>query len=341
MARCRLRVLVLVPLLLGLLLPFSCVWTTSSPTFVPSRLHHNVGLPVTAPARQRHAASTAVPSRQLGALGSALQLRDADVRSWTAHALPQRQDLFVPKAVEASAAAAPIAQRRSALWGGLLLAVGGMNGQAPARADVPRNVVVTLKIYALGLQEAADQLVFGIKPRIVKEDWPWLRNYLRSDSYGNSKGYIDLAFALDRVVVGNEDFFEGVENANIKMVNLLKEANQTVWEESPGRQEALLKTWEQMAAVVGEVMTSINSFVAAEPELQGVSTYVPFVLPTKDASQYGRSIEAYAEKCTGVMTSGVCLDLPKGSDKMIADNAQFALSVNPLTRSSCNEGKCE
>jgi len=212
----------------------------------------------------------------------------------------------------------------------------------PAAAEVPRNVRVTLKIYAAGLQEAADQLVFGIRPRIAKEDWPWLRNYLRSDSYGNSRGYVDLAFALDRVVVGNEDFFDGVDNANLKMINLLKNVNRTVWEESPDRQTVLLKSWDDMAAVVGGVMKSVNSFVEAEPELKGVSSYVPFVLPTKDSGQYGRSIDAYNQKCTGVMQSGICLELPQGSDKLIADNAQFAMKVNPLMSASCREnGKCE
>lgn len=222
-----------------------------------------------------------------------------------------------------------------------MLMAGGAR-PAPAGADVPRNVRTSLKIYAAGLQEAADQLVFGIRPRIAKGDWPWLRNYLRSDSYGNSKGYVDLAFAVDRVVVGNEDFFEGVENANLKMINLLQDVNTTVWGESPDRQTVLLKNWDDMAAVVGGVMKSVNSFVEAEPELKGVSSYVPFVLPAKDPGQYGRSIDDYNAKCTGIMQSGICIELPKGSDKLIADNAQFAMKVNPLMSASCREnGKCE
>lgn len=212
----------------------------------------------------------------------------------------------------------------------------------PASADVPRNVRVTLKIYAAGLQEAADQLVFGIRPRIANGDWPWLRSYLRADSYGNSKGDVDLAFALDRIVVGNEDFFEGVENANLKMTNLLKEVNRTVWEESPDRQTVLLKQWDDMAAVVGGVMKSANSYVEAEPELKGVSSYMPFVLPAKDVGQYGRSIDEYNAKCTGVMQSGICLELPKGSEKLIADNTQFSMKVNPLMSAGCSkDGKCE
>jgi len=223
---------------------------------------------------------------------------------------------------------------------GLSLIVGGAGGSGLASADVPRNIKVTLKIYAAGLQEAADQLVFGIRPRLVKEDWPWLREYLRGDSYGNSRAYIDLVLPLDRVVVGNEDFLEGVESANLKMADLLTAVNRTVWQEQPGQQEALQK-WDQMTAVVGGVMTSVNSLVSAEPELQGVSSYVPFALPTKEASQYGRSVDVYNAKCTGVLTSGVCIDLPKGSDKVIADNAQFAMSVNPWMRASCVDGKCE
>lgn len=188
----------------------------------------------------------------------------------------------------------------------------------------------TLKTYSEGLQEAADQLVFGVRPRILKEDWPWFREYLRPDSYGNSKGYIDLAFSIDRVVVGNEDLLEGAEDANVKMIGLLDAANNTVWKDGEGRQEALLKTWDAMAGTVSGVMSAVNRYAASEPELKEVSSFLPFVLPNKDASKYGRSIETFNEKCTGIIQSGICLVLPKGATETISQQTQFGMQVNPL-----------
>eukprot|EP00419_Tripos_fusus_P055762 CAMPEP_0172812874 /NCGR_PEP_ID=MMETSP1075-20121228/10309_1 /TAXON_ID=2916 /ORGANISM="Ceratium fusus, Strain PA161109" /LENGTH=197 /DNA_ID=CAMNT_0013652479 /DNA_START=225 /DNA_END=818 /DNA_ORIENTATION=- len=188
----------------------------------------------------------------------------------------------------------------------------------------------TLKTFSEGLQETADQLVFGVRPRILKQDWPWFREYLRPDSYGNSKAYIDLAFTLDRVVVGNEDLLEGAEDAPVKMIRLLDDANMTVWKEGEGRREALLKTWDAMSSTVSSVMTAVNSYAASEPELKEVTSFLPFVLPKEDANKYGRSIDIYNKKCTGILQSGICLELPAGAQQTIAEQTQIGMKVNPL-----------
>jgi len=199
-----------------------------------------------------------------------------------------------------------------------------------ANAEATPNMRRTLKTYSEGLQEAADQLVFGVRPRILKQDWPWLKEYLRPDSYGNSKAYIDLAFPVDRVLVGNEDLLEGAEDASVKMLGLLDAANKTVWKDGAGQQEALLANWDDMASAVGRVMSAVNSYAASEPELKEVSTYLPFVLPNKDTSKYGRSVQTYNEKCTGILQSGICLTLPQGAQETISQQTQFGMQVNPL-----------
>lgn len=233
------------------------------------------------------------------------------------------------------------AQRRTALWSGVLLVAGGAAGPGSVRAESTLNMQRTILIYPEGLQKAADQLVYGIRPRIVQEDWTWLREYLRSDSYGNSKGYVDLGFAIDRVVVGNEDFLEGTENAHLKMLSLLEAANQTAWEESTGRQESLLKSWDDMAALVSGVMTAVEKYVSEEPDLEKVSLYIPFVLPKRDAAQYGRSIEDFDKLvCNGIRESTICIELPEGTTQNIARGAQIGLQVNPFTANSCVDGKC-
>eukprot|EP00931_Biecheleriopsis_adriatica_P117956 TRINITY_DN93428_c0_g1_i1.p1 TRINITY_DN93428_c0_g1~~TRINITY_DN93428_c0_g1_i1.p1 ORF type:complete len:300 (+),score=66.05 TRINITY_DN93428_c0_g1_i1:23-922(+) len=227
-------------------------------------------------------------------------------------------------------------QRRSSLCGALLLAA--LETPQAASGESTPNMKTTVKIYMAGLQEAADQLIFGLRPLIELKDWEALRDYLRADSMGSSKGYIDLGLSLDRVVVGNEDFLEGAEDANYKMIALLERANKTVWETSDGRQEKLLQIWGDMVGLVSTVIGAVNTYVASEPDLQQVSSYIPLVPPSKDPSKYGRSSEAWQSRCKGIRQAGVCLDIPDGTQQNIAKYTQFGMQVNPFYRAN-KDGK--
>jgi len=169
---------------------------------------------------------------------------------------------------------------------------------------LPADLVKAIKRSAPDLQLAADQLVFDVRPWIVQKDWPKLRELLRGDSVGNSKGYINLVVPVARIVRGNEDLIEGAEDAGLKLEVILNFANRTVWEESEaGRQERLLDAWDDMSGTVGKIMTFINKAIVDQPPLQKLE---PLVLPAKDAKDYGRSKEKYDSRCQGAFALGIC-----------------------------------
>eukprot|EP00930_Biecheleria_cincta_P077110 TRINITY_DN64368_c0_g1_i1.p1 TRINITY_DN64368_c0_g1~~TRINITY_DN64368_c0_g1_i1.p1 ORF type:complete len:308 (-),score=52.39 TRINITY_DN64368_c0_g1_i1:36-959(-) len=251
-----------------------------------------------------------------------------------------------------------LAKRRDFLAGALFLAGTGASAVDPeaAHADATPNMIKTVSLYSEGLQLAADGLVFDLRPRIEQEDWTWVREYLRADSYGNSRAYVDLSFALDRVVAGNEDALESLEgNEQYKMAQLLTEANATVWGDRAVRKDALLNKWDEMAAVVSKVMTAVNNYAIAEPDVNGIITgykgqtdkdqvaqnrWLPFKLPTKEVGKYQRTLEQYNQRCTGILMSGICTQLPAGSERLIAESSQFGMKVNPFWGPSCKDGKC-
>lgn len=251
-----------------------------------------------------------------------------------------------------------LARRRDLLAGALLLA-GTSSASVPeaANADATPNMIKTVSLYSEGLQYAADALMFDMRPRIEAEDWAWVREYLRADSYGNSRAYVDLSFAMDRVVSGNEDVLESlVGNEQYKMAQLLTEANATAWGESAGRKDAMLKKWDELAAELSKVMKAVNDYTVAEPDVvrisagykgtnkNGIQTianrWLPFKLPIKEASKYERTLEMYNQRCTGILMSGICTQLPAGSEKLIAESSQFGMKVNPFWGPSCKDGKC-
>eukprot|EP00929_Paragymnodinium_shiwhaense_P028803 TRINITY_DN16629_c0_g1_i1.p1 TRINITY_DN16629_c0_g1~~TRINITY_DN16629_c0_g1_i1.p1 ORF type:complete len:297 (-),score=76.34 TRINITY_DN16629_c0_g1_i1:48-938(-) len=227
-----------------------------------------------------------------------------------------------------------------------LLAAAGTMGlpPSPAEAIVTVTLRTAVSIYAEGIQRAADMLVFAIRPKIEKQDWEWVREYLRGDSYGNSKGYLDLVFPLDRFVIGNEELIEGSDEANLRMNALLIDMNTTVWGPEAQRQEKLLKAWDDATAIITTVMKGANGLVAEEPVLQKKTTWIPYKLPTKDPKDYQRTYAQWQENmCDGVLSSGICVPMPKGSDKLIAEGTQIGLKVDAaLGLGVCDEktGKC-
>lgn len=202
------------------------------------------------------------------------------------------------------------AGRRAAVARTLALAAAGLGVEGPlpaqpAGAEVPRFVTDAFRAYGDGLQLAGDTLVFDVRPWIEKGDWDKLREMLRGDSMGTSKLYINLVVPTDRVTIGNEDFLEGTENLGVRMAAALKVANRTVWGEESSRRESLLKTWDDMANIVGAVMQASNKLMLEEKEdFKGIPSYV---LPVADQSKYGRTFEQYDSRCKGTYSAGVCM----------------------------------
>merc|ERR1719265_1103416 len=78
-------------------------------------------------------------------------------------------------------------QRRHVLATSLGLGAGiaqGMN--APARAELPRLLVRSLKRYAQPLQHAADELVFEVKPAIQSGNWTKVSKFFVGAAYSKS-----------------------------------------------------------------------------------------------------------------------------------------------------------
>lgn len=185
-----------------------------------------------------------------------------------------------------------------------VVALGGLAtlaaAEAPARAELPNVVIRSLKRYAEPLQLAADSLVFDVLPCIQKNDWPKLREYLRPDSVGNSKAYVNIVTPVAGLMAGQGEFYDDVRQADLELEIILQYVNRTVWDDEAGKAERLLPAWDDMSASMGKVMKKANGMLQEDEALKEVT---PYVLPAKE---YPRTVEMYQDRCKGVYLKGEC-----------------------------------
>ena len=107
-----------------------------------------------------------------------------------------------------------VGRRRSALLSGASALAGleAAGHPAPARADVTKLLDKSLHRYAKQLQREADVLVFEGRPLVQEANWTALGELFRGDGYPN-----DVLHTVEFVVVGNEDFLPGAEEAGVKL----------------------------------------------------------------------------------------------------------------------------
>lgn len=165
-----------------------------------------------------------------------------------------------------------------------------LQGESPARAQVPRLLEQALVRYGKRLQRTTDEFVFFARPKILAGNWTELTEMFSETGFASN-----AIRNVDLIISGNEDFLDGVEGAsaelNIACKNLRKAA-------VAADKEAALKAWEAAVGSLNTVMSAVNKFLNEENASEDLPRFA--VVPS--------NVEAYPRTLADVLRWCFSLD---------------------------------